>query len=120
MPAVLIVEDHEQTRALLSRVFAARGWDVRESATVAEGIAALEPPPECVVIDLVLPDGDGAEVLEKIRVDALPARVVVVATGVSDPIRLQAVSALGPDLIIQKPFDWEILGRYCQWELRHE
>jgi CheY-like chemotaxis protein len=116
MPTVLIVEDHSHTRRLLAKVFAERGWAVLEAGTVAEGLAALDSAPDCAVIDLSLPDGDGIEVLRKARSGA-SGRVAVVVTAVSDPARLSQAAALKPHLMIQKPFDWEILWRYCQSEL---
>lgn len=120
MPSVLIVEDHDHTRHLLAKVFSERGWGIREAASVAEGLAALEAPLDCVVLDLNLPDGDGTEILREVRSEASEALVVVVITALSDPGRLSTVAALRPHLMIQKPLDWEILWRYCQSELGRE
>jgi two-component system response regulator QseB len=57
-----------------------------------------------VVLDLMLPDGDGADVLRKIREEGFKTRVCV-TTGVSTPGWLSRVSALGADCILQKPID---------------
>jgi DNA-binding response OmpR family regulator len=67
---VLIVEDHALTSTSLTRIFARKGWDARMAATVAGGLAALDPPPDCVVLDLNLPDGDGEAILRTIRAGA--------------------------------------------------
>ena len=117
MPNVLIVEDHEHTRQLLSKVFAKHGWQVRGAGSVADGLAALAPRPNCLIVDLNLPDGDGTDLLRKARSDLGPNTIVVVITALSDPARLAQAAALRPDLMIQKPFDWEILWRYCQSEV---
>jgi two-component system OmpR family response regulator len=114
---VLIVEDHTPTRLALKRVFAREGWDIQTAETVAEGLAALDPPPDCVVLDLILPDGDGESILRKIRADGLPTRVVAVTTGVSDPNRLAEVARLRPDVLLTKPIDPEILCRLCRAEV---
>jgi DNA-binding response OmpR family regulator len=116
MPTVLIVEDHDHTRRLLGKVFSERGWDVREAGTVADALAALEPPPHCVIVDLNLPDGDGTDVLRAVRSGAASTTVVVVITALSDVTRLARAAALRPHLMIQKPFDWEIVWRYCEAE----
>src|SRR4051812_12274081 len=93
-PRLLLVEDHRETRVLLRRMLALCGWEVLEAATMAEGLARLDPPPDCLVLDLELPDGGGEHLLRKVRVEGLPVRVVV-ATGVDDPARLSEVSYMG-------------------------
>src|SRR5262245_23527370 len=93
---ILIVEDHEPTRRALSRLLAHRGWQVEIAATVAEGIEALGGEPECVILDLMLPDGDGEAVLQQVRERGMPTRVVV-ASGVGDASRLEAAGRMGAD-----------------------
>jgi CheY-like chemotaxis protein len=109
---VLLVEDDRVARRALRRLFVARGWEVAEAATLAEGLSSLDPPPSCIVLDLMLPDGDGADLLRHVRAAGLPSRVVV-TTGVSDQARLQAVAGLRPDSLIPKPIDFDALCRDC-------
>jgi DNA-binding response OmpR family regulator len=109
---LLIVEDHAMTRNALRGLFARQGWDVRVAESVAKGLAALEPPPDCLLLDLMLPDGDGETILRKIRADGLPTRVAV-CTGTGDPERLRAVSELRPDALLHKPIDITDLCRAC-------
>ena len=109
---VLVVEDDRASRSALRRLFAARGWVVAEAATLAEGFAALEPPPRWVVLDLMLPDGDGADLLRWVRANGLPTRIVV-ATGVADEARIEEVVGLGPDSLLHKPIDINTLFRVC-------
>ena len=61
---VLVVEDDERTRELLCRGLERDGWAVREATTVAEATAALELAPALVLLDLLLPDGTGFDVLD--------------------------------------------------------
>jgi two-component system, OmpR family, response regulator len=112
---MLIVEDDPSSRKALSRRYAARGWEVVTAATVADALAALDsgPPPDWLLLDLMLPDGDGEDVLRRVRADGLPTRVVV-ATGVGDRYRLRAVVALGPDAVMRKPLDPAALDRHCE------
>ena len=79
---VLIVEDHFVSRMILASLFKKSGWEVSEGGTVAEGMAALALAPDCVVVDLLLPDGSGEEILRRIKDEQVPIPVVVV---VSDP-----------------------------------
>src|SRR3954447_8287530 len=112
---MLIVEDHQETRTLLRRILALTltGWDVVEATTVEEGLAQLDPPPDCVLLDLELPDGPGEAVLRKVRQDRLQTRVVV-NTGMNDAARLGAVSDLKPEALLQKPLDSTGLRRIHQ------
>ena len=75
--------------------------------------AAPAPPqaaglPHWVVLDLMLPDGDGVAVLQEIREKKLPVKVAVV-TGSSDPERLDPVMKLKPDAFLQKPVTADVL-----------
>ena len=115
---VLIVEDNADTRAFIARRFRTQGWAVTVAATVAEGLAALVPAPDCVILDLNLPDGPGEAVLRALRDGNLPVKVVAVVTGITDTLRLSRVAAYRPNLTIMKPFDWDVLLRYCESELR--
>ena len=118
MPRVLIVEDHASTRRVLRSFFVRRGWQVKVAGTLAEGMASLKPPPDCLVLDLMLPDGPGEEILRKVRAEGIRIGVVVVTTGLSDPARLGEVAKLGPVILIQKPIDLEVVGRLCDSEVR--
>src|SRR3954467_7077389 len=99
---VLLVEDDQATRALLRRILAVCGWEVREAATIAEGLAQLDPPPDCIVLDLDLPDGPGEALLRRVRVERMATRVVV-NTGTDDQARLREVSSMRPDAVLAKP-----------------
>jgi DNA-binding response OmpR family regulator len=111
---VLLVDDHLATRGLLRRILALSGWEVLEAATVAEGLAQLDPPPDCIVLDLELPDGPGETILRKVRLERLPIRVVV-NTGMPDSARLSEVGSMRPDAVLQKPLDSAGLRTICEW-----
>jgi DNA-binding response OmpR family regulator len=114
---VLIVEDDRGTRTALRSHFRSQGWLVAEAATVAEGFDLLDPPPDCLVLDLMLTDGDGEEILRKVREDGLPTRVVAVTTGSNDAARLAVVKGLDPDVLLCKPIDPNVLIRLCEAEM---
>jgi CheY-like chemotaxis protein len=109
---MLLVEDHEETRTVLRRMLSLCGWKVAEAATVAEGLDRLDPPPDCLVLDLRLPDGTGATILRTVREADLPTRVVITTAG-CDAERMREVSDLKPDAILQKPLDSEGLRTIC-------
>jgi len=111
--SLLVVEDDPATRNALRRIFLLKGWLVRVASTVAEGMAQLDPPPDCVILDLMLPDAGGEVILRKIRDEHLPTRVAV-CTGTHDPTRLRDVANLGPDALLRKPVELDDLCRICK------
>lgn len=108
---VLIVEDHDGIRSALTRLFRLAGWDALGVATVAEGLSSLDPAPDFAVVDLMLPDGDGEDVVRAIANRKLPTRVAV-CSGTGDAERLEAVRRLGP-AVLQKPVTIEDVFRVC-------
>jgi CheY-like chemotaxis protein len=105
MPAVrvLVVDDNDLQRDVVADVLASEGYEVRLAATGAEAVAAARlEPPDVVVLDLMLPDVDGATVLARLREDPALARMrVVVTTG----LRSSSVARIpGVDVALFKPF----------------
>lgn len=111
---MLLIEDHRATRHTIRRLLTRRGWDVLEAGTIAEAVDQLEynRPPDCVLLDLELPDGDGEAILRKVRMGHYPTRVVV-NTGIDDSARLAEVSYMRPDAVLQKPLALEDVCREC-------
>ncbi len=101
---VLLVEDDRSSRLALTVLLRDRGWNVTPVATLAEGIRELASRPDEVIVDLMLPDGDGATLLKYVRDAHLPVRVTV-TTAVSDTPRLERVRRLHPDALLTKPLD---------------
>jgi DNA-binding response OmpR family regulator len=109
---LLIVDDDAWTRFALKRLLTRRGWKILTAATVAEGLESLGSAPDCVILDLTLPDGSGERVLRRIREDGLAARVIV-NTAVDNEATLDAVRRLGPDAIVRKPVEMKRLLEAC-------
>jgi two-component system cell cycle response regulator DivK len=80
VPLVLIVDDDEKNRKLAADVLAAGGFETLRAGTAAEGLTlAAEHLPDVILMDLRLPDGDGAEVARTLRAGERTARIPVVA-----------------------------------------
>lgn len=109
---LLIVEDHEATRRTLARLLTLYGWEVRTAATIAEGLRLIADEPDWIILDLMLPDGDGEDILRRVKEAGLGTRVAV-ATGTHDPARLDAVRRLGADAVLSKPIDLDEVCRLC-------
>ncbi|HLL90236.1 MAG TPA: response regulator [Tepidisphaeraceae bacterium] len=109
---VLIVEDDLTSRAAMAFLLRHFGFAPVLAGTVQEAIAQIAAArPDCVVLDLMLPDGTGDRVLAAIRQQRLDIRVAV-ATGASDPALLSTVQALRPDVVFKKPLD---MDRVTAW-----
>ena len=107
----LIVEDDRTSRRALERLLRAHDHEACSAATLAEALAVVRAwRPECVVLDLMLPDGTGTAVLELVRREALPVRVAI-ATGAHGAIVSEA-ELLAPDAVFRKPLD---VARLTAW-----
>jgi two-component system CitB family response regulator len=80
-----------------------QGYSVTEAGTVAEAVGALARHPDWVLLDLMLPDGCGTEILHRVKREPFGCKVCVI-TGCG-PDKLEEVRALGPELILKKPVD---------------
>ena len=80
MVKILLVEDNEMNRDMLSRRLARRGFDVvvAVDGVSGAGLAAAERP-DLILMDLSLPDIDGCEVTRRIRADTATASIPVIA-----------------------------------------
>jgi len=109
-PRLLLVEDDWRTHSALCKILARRGWEVHSAMTVSGGLALLHLKPQAIILDLMLPDGDGIAVLYQIRAENQPAKVAV-TTGIEDRSRLEEIRKLAPDAILRKPLNLEELLR---------
>ena len=66
---VLVVDDVDDARELVSVILSAGGYRVIEAATGQEALARMAESPDLVVLDVELPDIDGFEVCRRIRMD---------------------------------------------------
>lgn len=78
------------------------------AGTVADAMSALTDAPDWIILDLMLPDGDGYSVLKHIRDEGLSIKVAVVS-GCGDDERIAKVKSLAPEAFFAKPLDHEKL-----------
>ncbi|GIF51023.1 DNA-binding response regulator [Asanoa ferruginea] len=103
MPRLLLIEDDPAIRTPLLRALRDRGHAVAAASTAMEGLrAALDDKPDLVVLDLGLPDVDGAELLRMLR--AVSRVPVIVATARDAEAEIVRVLDAGADDYVVKPF----------------
>ena len=108
---VLVVDDLDDARELVSVVLSAGGYRVIEAATGAEALARLRESPDVVVLDVHLPDIDGFEVCRRIKADPQSSTTPVVQVSAvfsRTEHRVRGLSG-GADAYITKPFEPELL-----------
>ncbi|PRZ41479.1 two-component system OmpR family response regulator [Antricoccus suffuscus] len=106
-PRVLVVDDEQTLSELLSMALRYEGWDVKSAPDGRSSIAlARKFRPDAVVLDIMLPDLDGLEVLRQMRADSptVPVLFLTAKDAVED--RIAGLTAGGDDYVT-KPFSLE-------------
>jgi two-component system KDP operon response regulator KdpE len=115
---VVIVEDEPQIRRFLRAILAGQGYRVHETATGAEGLVEVASRrPDVVILDLGLPDIDGADVIRKVREWSV-VPIIVVSAREREADKVAALDA-GADDYLSKPFGVGELMARMRVALRH-
>jgi len=104
---VLVVDDETSLAELVSMALRLEGWEVRSAADGMSAVrTAREFEPDAVVLDIMLPDLDGLEVLRRMRASTpeLPVLFLTAKDSVED--RIAGLTAGGDDYVT-KPFSLE-------------
>jgi two-component system KDP operon response regulator KdpE len=111
MHQVLVVEDEPDIRHVLRVTLEANGYRVIEAATAERAeIEARSHKPDLLLVDLGLPDGDGLNVIRKVR-EFSPVPVIVLSARTLEQSKVDALDA-GADDFVTKPFGArELLAR---------
>jgi len=117
--SLLLVEDDDATASFLAQNLRADGYRVARAAAAGEALRAMEVRrPDAVVLDLILADGSGLEVLDRVRAaDATGSRIdpdlpVIVLSGRGDEVDRVRGFARGADDYVTKPFSYaELVAR---------
>lgn len=109
---VLIVEDDPDQLALADLRVSMAGYAVRVARNAAELLTELRTrqPPDIVLLDVMLPDGNGFDILAKIRSHRKLATLpVVMLTAKTETGDIQRGLALGADAYVTKPYSKSLL-----------
>jgi DNA-binding NtrC family response regulator len=103
--SVLVVDDEEALRTVLSGELANEGYDVKAAADGDEAISEVEKSPfDLVLLDIKMPRMSGFEVLKYIKVNHAKTKVVML-TGFADLKNAIESKKLGADDFVSKPYD---------------
>lgn len=110
MAKVLIVDDSSLTRKILCRMIEQDGHETLQAANGNDGLHMMDThKPDCVILDLLMPDMDGIEVLESLgdRVSEIP--IVVLTSDIQDTTRQQCLDLGAVDFINKPPKEETLL-----------
>lgn len=109
IPRVLVVDDEENIAYLVSAALRLAGWEVLSCATGVEATRLADTfRPDAVVLDVMLPDIDGFEVMRRLRARGCQAPVLFLTARSETADRVRGLTAGGDDYIV-KPFALEEL-----------
>jgi DNA-binding NtrC family response regulator len=103
MRTILVIDDDKLTRWSLARVLTRAGYRVREAGSAADGVTRVrEAWPDLVFLDLRLPDGDGASVLQILH-ELRPQLPVVMISADTTREAARRLCQLGAYAYLEKP-----------------
>jgi len=106
---VLVVDDEPTLTDLLSMALRYEGWEVKTAADGRSAVAAARDfKPDAIVLDIMLPDIDGLQVLSRVRADGADTAVLFLTAKDSLDDRITGLTAGGDDYVT-KPFSLEEL-----------
>ena len=110
---VLIIDDEPILRRALERAFLARGHEVYVASGGVEGMDLWRSyPPDLVMLDVLMPDLNGPQVIERLGRDAGESYVVLMSAFTGDFDSQKAIQ-YGAHEFLSKPFNdvFELVGR---------
>lgn len=114
MAVIYVVEDDQNIREIERIALQNSGYEVVEFAMVADFMTALNlRVPDLLLLDIMLPDGDGLDVVKKIRADAVAGSIPIILV-TAKTTELDKVRGLdnGADDYLTKPFGiMELISR---------
>jgi two-component system alkaline phosphatase synthesis response regulator PhoP len=110
-PLVLLVDDDEKVRELVRVNLEFEGYTVREAGSAQQGLEAIaEAKPDLVLLDVMMPQVDGWEMLRQIQdqygAGAIP---VIMFSGQADEAVQTQAASVGAHAFVGKPFDLQQL-----------
>jgi len=109
-PRLLIVDDESSIRDMLAIFFHKRGFEVITASSFTEGTAgAARSNPDLILSDIKMPDGNGLDLLRKVKAESPKTPVIMITAHTSTSDAIEAMKAGAVDYIA-KPFNIEELA----------
>ncbi|MGM0439026.1 MAG: response regulator [Patescibacteria group bacterium] len=108
MKKVLIIEDEEVLRSLVKKKLTKKGYDVEEAEDGEVGMSKMkEFNPDLILLDIIMPNMGGFEVLEEMNEEENLSKIpVVIVSNSGQPVEINKAKELGvEDWIVKTEFD---------------
>ena len=93
-PRLLIVDDESSIRDMLAIFFHKRGFEVVTASSFTEGTAgAARSNPDLILSDIKMPDGNGLDLLRKVKADSPKTPVIMITAHTSTSDAIEAMKA---------------------------
>lgn len=104
---VLVVDDDARNRKLLELLIQAEGYPVSTADSGATALAAVaSAAPGLILLDIMMPDMDGFDVLRRLKADPQASRIpVIMVTALDDDASRMRLGAAGASRVLTKPVD---------------
>lgn len=103
MYKILLIDDSEYMRKLTGQILSESGYDVFMASSGSEGLRlAASEKPDCVILDLLMPDMDGFDVLKQLRQDRNTIPIIIFSSDIQDSARARCFK-LGAFDFVDKP-----------------
>lgn len=117
---ILLVEDHQDTRQVLSRLLTRWGYDVTAAENLKRGVAALDDDHiDIILSDIGLPDGTGYALISEARRRGKDV-LAIALSGFGFPIEMQLSKQTGFDHHLSKPFDCQELRSLLEQKIERK
>ena len=114
MPSVLVVDDDEAIRRLLTRWLADWGFEAKQASNADDAIAMMSAQPaEIILCDVTMPVHDGIWLAEQVR-GRWPQTAVIMASSAQDMETVMRMRKQGAVDYVTKPFGREMLRQALQ------
>ncbi|HBK96839.1 MAG TPA: response regulator [Microcoleaceae bacterium UBA10368] len=111
MTSILVVEDSWLTRRVICKILRAEGYETWEASCGPEALEILSTQtPNCMLLDLLMPEMEGREVLQAMREKGFKIPVIVITADIQSTTRSECME-LGALAVIHKmPNSGELIG----------
>jgi DNA-binding response OmpR family regulator len=110
---LLVADDSETVLLMLQRRLEMAGYEVTTATDGREALAAVEEAgeehePDLILLDAMMPNMSGIEVLQRLRAEGSKVPILIISAHL-DAQEPERMKALGADDCVPKPFEWETL-----------
>lgn len=110
MARILIIDDSEFSRQRTVEILKGNGFDVLEAAGGREGLQKAEGnKPDCIILDLLMPEMNGYEVLNELKEKGITIPIVVLSADIQDTTQQECFKLGAVDFVKKPPKEEEVL-----------